>query len=91
MVRLKVIMECLRFDTRVHMVRMVVCRVILLTKTACLLLPNIGYENRLGMLDIAIRSNEIIKNNLYSNLFLNVQIVGAKVKYLKRFNLFCIL
>jgi hypothetical protein len=45
MVRLKVIMECLRFDTRVHAVRIVVCRVILLTETACRLLPNIGYEN----------------------------------------------
>jgi hypothetical protein len=41
-------MECLWFDTRVHVVRMVVCRVILLTETACLLLPNIGYGNRFG-------------------------------------------
>jgi hypothetical protein len=48
-------------------------------------------EIALDMLDIAIRNNEIIKSNLHSNLFLNMQIVGAKAKHLKMFNLFCIL
>jgi len=48
MVRLKENVECLRFDTRVHVLPMAVCRVILLTETACLLIPNIGYGNHFG-------------------------------------------
>ena len=74
------------------MVRMVVCRVILLIDTACLLIPNIGYGNCVGYVgNRNTYQRDYNKSILHSNLFLNVPMVGAKARHLNMFNLFCIL